>query len=121
MNRQLASALVLAAAAVAGNAFADDITIDTTPFQSTKSRAEVQAEMGQFNKAGTSPWSIQYNQLRNLKSNRTRAEVTAEYVASRNEVAALNSEDSGSAFLAHNNVRGTTGTTLAGQPQRNAQ
>jgi hypothetical protein len=120
MNRKLASALVLAAAAVAGNAFADDITIDSTPFVSSKSRAEVQAELGQFKQAGTSPWSIQYNQLAAFKSGKSRDEVTAEYVASRNQVAAFNAEDSGSAYLAQNRVR-NAGTTLAGQPQGNAQ
>lgn len=43
MNRKLALALVIATAA-AGNAFADDITVDTVPFRSTVSRAEVQAQ-----------------------------------------------------------------------------
>lgn len=120
MNRKLATALVLAAAAAAGNAFADDITIDTTPFVSSKTRAEVQSELGNFKRAGTSPWSIQYNPLAAYKSDKSRDQVTAEYLASRNQVAAFNSEDSGSAYLAQYRVRGT-GTTLAGQPQRNAQ
>ena len=118
MNRKLATALVLAAAAAAGNAFADDITIDTTPFVSSKTRAEVQAEVGQVR--GISPWSMQYNPLAGYKGDRTRAEVTSEYIASRNQVAALTSEDSGSAYLAQVHVR-NVGTTLAGQPQRNAQ
>ena len=119
-SRKLATALVLAATAVAGSAFADDITVDTTPFASSKSRAEVQAEIKQFQRAGTSPWSIQYNPLRSFKSDTTRAQITAQYVDSRDQVAALNSEDSGSTFLAQHRVR-STGTTLAGQPQRNAQ
>ena len=119
-SRKLATALVLAATALAGNAFADDITVDTTPFVSSKSRAEVQDEITQFRRAGTSPWSMQYNPLRSFKSDTTRAQVTAQYVTSRDQVAALNSEDSGSAYLAHYRVR-STGTTLAGQPQTNAQ
>lgn len=49
---------------------------------------------------GVSPWSSAYNPLATFKSQRTRAEVTAEYLASRNAVAAFTSEDSGSAFLA---------------------
>ncbi|MBI2769085.1 MAG: DUF4148 domain-containing protein [Burkholderiales bacterium] len=121
MNRNIASALVVAAAALSANAFADDITVDNTAFVGSKTRAEVQAELGQFKKAGTSPWSTQYNPLAKFQSQATRAQVTAEYVAVRNEVAALNSEDSGSAYFAHNTVRGVTGTTLAGQPQRTAQ
>jgi hypothetical protein len=120
MNRKLATALVLAAAAAAGNAFADDITIDTTPFVSSKTRAEVQGELGQFKRAGTSPWSMQYNPLAKFTSDTSRADVTAQYLASRIQVAAFNSEDSGSAYLAQYRVR-NTGTTLAGLPQRNAQ
>jgi hypothetical protein len=65
MNRKLALALVIATAA-AGNAFADDITVDAVPFQSKLTRAEVQAA----------------------------------YIASRDAVAAITSEDSGSAYIA---------------------
>jgi hypothetical protein len=119
-SRNIATAVVLAASAFAGAAFADDITVDTTPFVSSKTRAEVQADLTQFKNAGTSPWSTQYNPLRSFKSDTSRAEVTAQYVASRNQVAALNSEDSGSAYLAQARVR-NTGTTLAGQPQNGAQ
>jgi hypothetical protein len=43
MNRKLAIALVLATAA-AGNAFADDITVETVAFKSTATRADVQAQ-----------------------------------------------------------------------------
>jgi hypothetical protein len=37
--------------------------------------------------------------LASFKSNTSRQEVVAEYLAARDEVAALNSEDSGSAYL----------------------
>lgn len=121
MNRNIASVLVITAAAVAGNAFADDITIDHTPFVGGKTRAEVQAELAQFKRAGTSPWSTQYNPLAKLKSTRSRAEVVAEYTAARDEVAALNGEDSGSAYLAQYAGRQVSPTTtLAGQTH-NAQ
>jgi hypothetical protein len=120
MNRKIASTLVLAAAAFAGNAFADDITIDNTPFNSTKTRVEVQAELAQYKATGVNVWSTQYNPLRAFKSSATRAEVVAGYIASRDEVAALNGEDSGSAWLAQSH-RVTHSTTLAGQPQRAAQ
>ena len=74
MNRNLASTLsitttaaaILAVAAIAsGNAYADDITIDTTPFVSTKTRAEVRAEvMGQSEalRTASSEWSMQMNE-----------------------------------------------------------
>jgi hypothetical protein len=51
MNRNLASTLSIVSTAAAafafaaiasGNACADDITIDNTPFQSTRTRTEVQ-------------------------------------------------------------------------------
>ncbi|HMA08735.1 MAG TPA: DUF4148 domain-containing protein [Ramlibacter sp.] len=119
MNRKLAFILVLAAAA-AGNAFADDITIDTTPFVSTKSRAQVQAELKQFQQSGSDPWAMQYDPLARFTSSRSRAQVEAEYLASRQEVAAMTGEDSGSAYLARNESVAGHATRLAGHP-RNPQ
>lgn len=116
MNRKIAIALVAAAASI-GNAFADDITVDTNPFVSSRSRAEVQAELAQYKQSGVNPWSIAYNPLRRFQSGKTRAEVVGEYLASRNETAAMTAEDSGSAYLA--DVRGIPApTTLAGQPRQ---
>lgn len=112
MNRQLAIAAVLAVAAT--SALADDITVDTTPFVSSRTRAEVQAELGQFQKAGVNPWSTQYNPLKTFASAKTRSQVQAEYVADREQVRALTGEDSGSAYLARGNVQ--RATRLAGQP-----
>lgn len=96
MNRKIAFALVLAAAA-AGNAFADDITIDANANVSSRTRAEVQAELAQFKQLGVNPWSIGYDALRGFQSTRTRADAKGEYVASRQQVAAMTGEDSGSA------------------------
>lgn len=116
MNR-IATALVVAAAAVAGSAYADDITVDNTQFVSQKSRAEVVAELGQYKKSGVNVWSTQYNPLKNFKSGKTVAEVRADYIASRNEVNAFTGEDSGSAYLQASNGRVFNGsTTLAGTP-----
>jgi hypothetical protein len=97
----LAIAFVLAAA---GNAFADDITMDP-PFVSTASRAQVQEELRQFRTAGTNPWADGYDQLAGLRSSRSRAEVTAEFLPSRAAVAAFAGEDSGSSYLARMNAR----------------
>lgn len=117
MNRQLAIAAVLAVAAT--SALADDITVDTTPFVSSRTRAEVQAELGQFQKAGVNPWSIQYNPLKNFTSAKTRSQLQAEYMAQRDQVRALTGEDSGSAYLARGgNVQGIR---LAGQPDAAAE
>lgn len=119
MNRNIVLAAVFAAT-VSGNVLADDITIDPTPFVSTRTRAEVQAELFQFKQGGTSPWSIQYNPLATFKSTVSREAVTAAYLSSRSEVAAFTGEDSGSSYLAM--TRGhDAGTTLAGRPQSNAE
>lgn len=111
MNRNAVFALVLAAAAT--TAFAGDITIDTTPFVSTKTRAEVQAQLQQ---RGPNVWSTQYNPLAQFRAERSRAEVVAEYLASRREVAALTAEDSGSAYLARSRDARADAVRLAGQP-----
>jgi hypothetical protein len=99
MTRSIAIALVLAASAI-GNAFADDITIESKPFVSTASRAEVAAELAAFRASGVNPWADSYNQLAGFTSSKSRDEVKAEFLASREEVAALNGEDSGSVYLA---------------------
>jgi hypothetical protein len=88
-----------------------------------RTRADVQAELAQYQKAGVNPWSIRYNQLTGFHSVKTRDEVRAEYLAERNEVAAMNGEDSGSAYLAQAAAAGTRayrGNTFAGTPA-NAQ
>jgi len=115
MKLKIASTVLLAAAA--GAAFADDITIDDTPFVGSKSRAEVQAELFTYKQAGVNPWSMSYNQLVGFKSTISREQVVAEYLADRDEVAAINGEDSGSAYLAQAFAqRIPTGPILAGHP-----
>jgi hypothetical protein len=99
MNRNFALSLVLAAAA-AGPAFADDITIEATPFVSTLSRAQVQSELQQFRQSGVNPWADEYNPVASFRSDRTRAEVTGEFLAERDAVSAMGGEDSGSVYMA---------------------
>ncbi len=118
MNRYTIIAIALAAAT--GAAFADDITVEATPFASSASRAQVQAEFEQFKQAGVKPWSNQYNPLVQFSSKRTRAEVTADYIDARDEVAAFNGQDSGSAYLASRKAEGSVATSVAGEP-RNPQ
>jgi len=117
MRFKIASAVLFTA--VAASAFADELpAVATDSFMSTKTRAEVQAELHAYQQAGVNPWSTSYNQLAGFKSNTSREAVVAEYMASRAEVAALNGEDSGSAYLtqvlAHR--RTGTGPILAGYP-----
>jgi L-rhamnose isomerase len=98
MNRILATTLLVASAALAGHAFADDIT-PSDNFVSSADRAEVQAGVAQA-RTTANPWSTAYNPLAGFRSGRTRAEVRAEYIASRDEVAALTAEDGGAFALA---------------------
>jgi hypothetical protein len=121
MNRKALIALA-AFAALAGTtaARADDITIDNTSFQSVRTRADVQAELAAHKKNGVNTYSISYNQLSKFKSDRTRDEVRAEYLADRAEVAALTSEDSGSAYLAQY-APVNRSNTLAANSQANSQ
>lgn len=113
MNFKIASAVL--ALAAAGSAFAETPTVVTEPFVSAKSRAEVQAELFAYKKTGVNPWSISYNQLAGFKSTASRQQVVAEYLGARNEVAAINGEDSGSAYLAQGG-RTSNSAILAGQP-----
>jgi hypothetical protein len=128
MNRKLASvltvtttaaALFAVAAIASGNAYADDITIDPTPFVSSKSRAEVRAEfLGQSAlERNASEWSMQLNQPAQPNSAYTREAAQAEYIASRDEVNARNSEDGGSSYFA-TLPRGKDTTLVMGGPAR---
>ena len=116
MNRKLCfGALVLAS--LGTSAFADDITVEPHPFVSTRTQAQVQAELAQYKLAGVNPWSISYNPVRYFRSEKTRAQVEQEYVASRDEVSARTGEDSGSARLAQRQGPDVS-SQFAGQPIR---
>jgi hypothetical protein len=89
MNLKCAFAVALfIGTAAAGNAFADDITVDNSPSTSTSSRAQVQAELAQFQRSGSDPWSLEFDPMVGFVSHKTRAQVVAELVAARNELAA---------------------------------
>ena len=120
MNSKALFAVAAFAAFASAAARADDITIDNTPFQSTRTRAEVQAELAQYKQAGVNPWALNYDQLAGFHSTRTRAEVQAEYRDARDQVAVMNGEDSGSAYLSQLAASHNVSTTLAGTPA-NAQ
>lgn len=99
MTRNLAFAILISTAAAAGSAFADDIGIDSTPFHSTATRAEVRAELARFRASASDPWA-DYQPVSAFHSDVTRAEVRAGYLVARNEVSSMNGEDSGSAAIA---------------------
>ena|SRR5215208_1124961 len=110
MNRKLSSILtitttaaaVFAVAAIAsGNAYADDITIDNTHFVSSKTRAEVRAEvLAQSLTSASGEWRKQLNDATPIKSAYTRQQARDEYIAARDEVNARNGEDGGSSYVA---------------------
>ena len=99
MNRNFASALAAAAAAAMTcvTAYADDITVEKSEFVSSLSRDEVNAEL-KTPYPGGNPWSSSYNMFQ-AQSTTTREQVTDAYKMSREEVNALNAEDSGSAYV----------------------
>jgi hypothetical protein len=116
MNRTLTAALIaIASVAASSTAFADDITVEATPFVSTLSRAQVQAELQQYKQSGVNPWSTSYNQLRSFQGSKSRAQVVSDFLQTRDETAALTSEDSGSAWLAAR-TPSVAAPILAGQP-----
>ena len=91
-------AATLAAVVMAGSALAETPTVDNTPFVSTKTRAEVQAEL--FSQrdqlsSSASEWVMQQNEAHNA-SGYTRQQARAEYIASREQVREMNSEGGGS-------------------------
>src|SRR5512140_663326 len=126
MTRHFAPALTIvttiiaaigAAALVSTKAHADDITIDPTPFVSTRTRAEVKAEVTaqpQLVRDGASEWALQHNVPTRLDSGFTRQQAVAQYKASRQEVSALTAEDSGSSYLMRQAMRGKAGITVVG-------
>jgi len=121
MKRTFVFGALVATAFIGNAAFADtglagDISIDPHPFVSSRSRADVQKELADFQRAGVNPWSTGYNPLRSFRSTRSRAAVQQEYVAARQEVRAFGGEDSGAAWLAQHRVTATTGVLAsAGQ------
>lgn len=106
------SAATVAVALVSAGAYAESPTIDTTPFVSTKTRAEVQAEL-KTPYIGGNPWSTRYDMFAQ-RGALTKEQVRGAYKMSREEVHALTAEDSGSAFLAAHQPAMVKTTTLGG-------
>ena len=98
MQRIVIASLLVAG--FAGSALAESpLAFPEAPFVSTKSRAEVQAELAASKRAGVNPWATSYNPLAQFRSTTTRDAVTANYQASRDQVHAMTAEDSGSQWL----------------------
>lgn len=113
MNAKTALTSLVLAAGFAGSAFAESPLVANDTFTSTRTRAEVQAELAAYRQAGVNPWSISYNPVRSFKGTASREAVVAEYLASRGEVRALTGEDSGSQYLAQRQLPAASGTVIA--------
>ena len=117
MNHRIASLLAytgsvaaatLAAALMSGKALAEG-PLDYPPstFVSTRSRADVKAELMQDRRQVTS-YASEYRLEQSepiVASGYSHAEARAAYLASRDEVHAMTAEDSGSSYLARDRAR----------------
>jgi hypothetical protein len=79
--------------------------------QRTTTHAKVQFHLSAQRKAGADPWAIDYNPIAHARLTRRRSEVRSEYIAAREQVAALASEDSGSAYLTRQAARQSAART----------
>jgi hypothetical protein len=117
MNAKSIISAIALAAGFSGAAFAEGPIQSNDVFTGAATRAEVQAELAAYKKAGVNPWSTSYNPVRSFRSTVSRDAVVADYLASRDQVRAFTAEDSGSSYLAQG--RGVTvPATLAGTPVR---
>lgn len=129
MEPNLASILALAgtaavtvtlAAVAPSDAHADDIAVDTTPFTSSRTRAEIRAELlsqPAVIKMNADELALQSNHLPPIRSVATRDQVRADYKTSRDYVHELGAEDSGSSYFAKAAAPGgrrSFATTLGG-------
>lgn len=97
------------------------VSAPTTPFVSTRSRAEVRAEVinnrEAVSAAGTE-WALNQHTFQPGPGGPTRAQVAAEYIGAREEVHARTGEDSGSAYLGSPAAGMPGGTMLAANTYR---
>ena len=116
MNHRLSSivtfgttlaAAVLGAALMTGSARAEGPIGDNSSFTSSRTRAEVKAELmrdrHQVTSAG-SEWAMQRGEPLQAANGYTRAQAQAEYIAARDEVRAMTSDDGGSSYIARSTV-----------------
>lgn len=130
MERNLASILALAgtaavtftlAAMAPGDAYADDISVDTAQFSSSRTRADIRAELlsqPAILQMSANELALQSNYLPPIRSVATREQVRSEYKASRHDVAELLGEDSGSSYLKFAQARQGNAAATMGGPLR---
>lgn len=99
MNAKSTLSVLALAAGFAAQAYAETPTIVNDTFVSSRTRAEVMAELAS-QRGMANPWADHYDALAGFRSGASRESVRAEFLASRNESKALTGEDSGSTYLA---------------------
>lgn len=98
-HKAKACIVTLLLAVSAGSALAESPGTPTEAFVSSRTRAEVLAELAAFKKSGVNPWSIGYQPTHQLRSSTTREAVQLEAITSRETTTALGAEDSGAVYL----------------------
>jgi hypothetical protein len=112
------AAAVLGAAAMTGTARAEGPLEGNAPFTSSRTRAEVQAELMQNRVSSyATEYALQRGEPVHAASGYTRAQARADYIASRDEVQAMTSEHGGAGHFARGPMR-TSGTLLARDVER---
>jgi hypothetical protein len=112
-------AATLAAALISSNAWAEGPIEVLPPFVGTLTRAEVKADVL---KAGltsyASEYALQQHGAGPTASLYTRQQATADYIAARDQVRAMNAEDSGSSVIARMPVRSSVTVAADADAQR---
>ena len=109
-------ALLSAAVIASGAAYADDITVEQSPFVSSRTRGEVSAEL-KTPYPGGNPWSGSYNMFQG-QSIATSEQVQGEYMSNRDKVNAFHAEDSGSVYILKAQGNLVPGSAVMGAPAR---
>lgn len=117
----LALTALLALAGVAAHAQHGEASDQFPPdIALTRTRAEVNAELKQFQQSGVNPWAEHYDQRAAFRPTKTRAQVRQEFLSAREQAKAMTGEDSGSAYLASHQPTEPTDAQprLAGEPTK---
>lgn len=114
------AAALLGATVMTTNARAEGPIGESAPFTSTRTRAEVRAELMRGSQLATSfanEWTLQRSEPVQRTSGHTRSQAQAEYIAAREQVLAMNSEHGGSGYFPGSTVR-SPDAMVAGNPAR---
>lgn len=95
MNAKTLAILSLALATAGGAIATENNYPPSEPFVSTKTRAEVKAELADFRRVHGDSWFVAYTPPQDFTSSTTRAAVTADYLTARANGTAFNEWTSG--------------------------